>query len=81
MKRWSILLTLVAVLAVALFVVACGSSDEAATTSPSPSEATAAKDIVDTAVEAGSFTTLSRQCPRRPWTLCWPIRKAPSRMC
>jgi uncharacterized surface protein with fasciclin (FAS1) repeats len=57
MKRFTLVLSLVAVLAVALFVVACGSSDEeAATTSPSPTMA--AKDIVDTAVEAGSFTTL-----------------------
>lgn len=58
MKRLSLVLSLVAVLAVALFVVACGSSDDEAATSPSPVETMAAMDIVDTAVDAGTFTTL-----------------------
>ncbi len=56
MKRWSIVLAVVAVLTVPFVIAACGSSSDAASTSPSPSMAQ--KDIVDTAVGAGSFTTL-----------------------
>jgi transforming growth factor-beta-induced protein len=56
MKRMWILVAVVALLALPVVIAACG-SDEAAT-SPSPSPTMAQKDIVDTAVEAGSFTTL-----------------------
>jgi len=57
MKRWSLVLAVVAVLTVPFVVAACGSSEEEAA-SPSPSPTMALKDIVDTAVEAGGFTTL-----------------------
>ena len=56
MKKRYIILMVVALMVVPLVIAACGTSDEAA--SPSPSPTMAAKDIVDTAVEAGSFTTL-----------------------
>ena len=56
MKTRYIILMVVALMVVPLVIAACGTSDEAA--SPSPSPTMAAKDIVDTAVEAGSFTTL-----------------------
>lgn len=59
MKRWSLILAVVALLAVPLAVAACGGNEEPTTSpSPSPSLSPAAKDVVDTAVEAGSFTTL-----------------------
>ena len=56
MKTRYIILMVVALMVVPLVIAACGTSDEAA--SPSPSPTMAAKDIVDTAVEAGSFTKL-----------------------
>lgn len=56
MKRWSILLAIVALMAFSLVIAACGGDEEES--SPSPSPSTAQKDIVDTAIEAGSFTTL-----------------------
>ena len=57
MKTRYIILMVVALMVVPLVIAACGTaSDEAA--SPSPSPTMPAKDIVDTAVEAGSFTTL-----------------------
>lgn len=56
MKRWTIILTVVALLALPVVLAACASDEEAA--EPSPSPTMAQKDIVDTAVEAGSFTTL-----------------------
>lgn len=56
MKRWSILLAVVALLALPFVIAACG--EEETSTSPSPSPSMVQKDIVDTAVEAGSFTTL-----------------------
>jgi len=56
MKRWSLVLAVVAVLTVPFVIAACGEEEEAA--SPSPSATMAQKDIVDTAIEAGSFTTL-----------------------
>ncbi len=59
MKRWSLVLAVVAVVAVPFFIIACGEDDTAAVTSPSPSPTAMQKDIVDTAVEAGSFTTLA----------------------
>jgi transforming growth factor-beta-induced protein len=57
MKRWLLVIAVVALLAVPFVISACGDSEES-TTSPSPSPSMAVKDIVDTAVEAGSFTTL-----------------------
>jgi uncharacterized surface protein with fasciclin (FAS1) repeats len=56
MRRVWIIIAVVALLALPAVIVACGSSDE--TSSPSPTPTTAQKDIVDTAVDAGSFTTL-----------------------
>jgi uncharacterized surface protein with fasciclin (FAS1) repeats len=56
MKRWSILLAVVALLALPFVIATCG--EEETSTSPSPSPSLVQKDIVDTAVEAGSFTTL-----------------------
>ncbi len=57
MKTRYIILMVVALMVVPLVIAACGTaSDEAA--SPSPSPTMPLKDIVDTAVEAGSFTTL-----------------------
>jgi uncharacterized surface protein with fasciclin (FAS1) repeats len=66
MKRWSLVLAVVAILMVPFVLAACGDDDSTGTgngaggaaTSPSPSPSAAQKDIVDTAVEAGSFTTL-----------------------
>lgn len=60
MKRWSIATVIALVVAVPLVLAACGSSsdDSTAAMSPSPSPTMAAKDIVDTAVGAGDFTTL-----------------------
>lgn len=59
MKRYLTALALVALMAVPFFVAACGSetTEESPTPSPSPSMM-AENDIVDTAVGAGSFTTL-----------------------
>ena len=66
------ILSLAAVLAIALTTAACGNDDTetaaaaappttsaTATPSPSPSESMAGSDIVDTAVAAGDFTTLA----------------------
>lgn len=61
MKARYLILMVVALMVVPLVIAACGSTtDEAAApmTSPSPSPTMAQKDIVDTAVGAGSFTTL-----------------------
>ena len=65
MKRWSLVLAVVAILMVPFVLAACGGDDDGtgngaggAATSPSPSPSAAQKDIVDTAVEAGSFATL-----------------------
>ncbi len=59
MKTRNIILMVVALMVVPLVIAACGSStEEAASPSPSPSATMPQKDIVDTAVEAGSFTTL-----------------------
>jgi len=58
MKRWSIVLAVVAVMTVPFVVAACGSSSSSSSPSPSPSPTMAQKDIVDTAVAAGSFKTL-----------------------
>lgn len=59
MRTRSIILVVVALMVVPLVVAACGgTSDEPSAASPSPSPSMAQKDIVDTAVEAGSFTTL-----------------------
>ncbi len=60
MKRVFFVLAIVALLALPLTVAACSSDDEEETSStPSPSPSMMAEmDIVDTAVEAGSFTTL-----------------------
>jgi uncharacterized surface protein with fasciclin (FAS1) repeats len=56
MRRVWIIIAVVALLALPAVIAACGSTDEAS--SPSPTPTMAQKDIVDTAVEAGSFTTL-----------------------
>ena len=59
MRTRNIILMVVALMVVPLVIAACGGTDEeAASPSPSPSPTMALKDIVDTAVEAGSFTTL-----------------------
>jgi uncharacterized surface protein with fasciclin (FAS1) repeats len=59
MKARTIILMVVALMVVPLVIAACGTaSEEAASPSPTPSPSMAQKDIVDTAVEAGSFTTL-----------------------
>jgi uncharacterized surface protein with fasciclin (FAS1) repeats len=67
------ILPAVATLALAVSLAACGSDDTAATdtpaastsaapttSAPAPSETAATADIVDTAVAAGSFTTLAK---------------------
>jgi len=61
LKKMAITLTIVALLATAGFaLVACGEDEETTTTTAAPTTTEAAmKDIVDTAVEAGSFTTLA----------------------
>jgi len=61
MKRWSIAIVIALLVAVPLVLAACGSSSDDATpaASASPSPSMAAKDIVDTAVAAGDFTTLA----------------------
>jgi uncharacterized surface protein with fasciclin (FAS1) repeats len=43
---------------VPIVIAACGSTTDEASPTPSPSPSMAQKDIVDTAVEAGSFKTL-----------------------
>jgi uncharacterized surface protein with fasciclin (FAS1) repeats len=59
MKTRYIVAIVAALMVVPLVIAACGStSDEAEAPSPTPSPTMALKDIVDTAVEAGSFTTL-----------------------
>ena len=59
MRTRNIVLMVVALMVVPLVIAACGSTtEEAASPTPSPSPTMAQKDIVDTAVEAGSFTTL-----------------------
>ena len=58
MKRWSIAIVIALLVAVPLVLAACGSSSDEATPAASPSPSMAAKDIVDTAVGAGDFTTL-----------------------
>jgi len=57
MRRVWTIIAVVALLALPAVIAACGSGSEE-TASPSPSPTMAQKDIVDTAVEAGSFTTL-----------------------
>ena len=57
MKKRYIILMVVALMVLPIVIAACGSDTEEAA-EPSPSPTMAAKDIVDTAVEAGSFTTL-----------------------
>jgi uncharacterized surface protein with fasciclin (FAS1) repeats len=59
MKTRYIVAIVAALMVVPLVIAACGStSDEAEAPSPTPSPTMSLKDIVDTAVEAGSFTTL-----------------------
>jgi transforming growth factor-beta-induced protein len=58
MKRWSIAIVIALVVAVPLVIAACGSSSDEATPAASPTPSMVLKDIVDTAVEAGDFTTL-----------------------
>jgi transforming growth factor-beta-induced protein len=58
MKRWSIAIVIALVVAVPLVLAACGSSSDEATPAASPTPSMVLKDIVDTAVEAGDFTTL-----------------------
>jgi len=58
MKRWSIAVVIALLVAVPLVLAACGSSSDEATPAASPSPSMVLKDIVDTAVEAGDFTTL-----------------------
>ena len=58
MKRWSIALVIALVVAVPVVLAACGSESDEATPSASPTPSMVLKDIVDTAVEAGDFTTL-----------------------
>ena len=59
MKTRNIIAIVVALMVVPLVIAACGTTtEEAASPSPTPSPTMAQKDIVDTAVEAGSFTTL-----------------------
>jgi len=59
MKRWSIAIVIALLVAVPLVLAACGSSSDSSTPAASPSPSMAAKDIVDTAVAAGDFTTLA----------------------
>jgi transforming growth factor-beta-induced protein len=59
MRTRNIILMVVALMVLPLVIAACGSAtEEAASPTPSPSPTMAQKDIVDTAVEAGSFSTL-----------------------
>lgn len=58
MKRWTLIVVALLLVAVLFALVGCGEEEEAATTeSPSPAAPTA--DIVDTAVAAGTFTKLT----------------------
>jgi len=57
MRRWMLLLGALLIVAVPFVLAACGEEEEAAPAA-SPTEAVA-EDIVDTAVAAGSFTTLT----------------------
>ncbi len=59
MKARYLILMVVALMVVPLVIAACGSTtDEAAAPVSSPSPTAPMKDIVDTAVDAGSFSTL-----------------------
>jgi transforming growth factor-beta-induced protein len=60
MKRWTILLVALLVVAVPFALAACADDTENGTgaTEPSPSPTPEQADIVDTAVEAGQFNTL-----------------------
>ena len=58
MKRTTLVLAVVLIAALAL-VAACGDDETTTEASPTPTETMAAKDIVATAVDAGSFTTLA----------------------
>jgi len=59
MRARNVILMVVALMVVPLVIAACGStSEEEASPTPSPSATMAQNDIVDTAVEAGSFATL-----------------------
>jgi uncharacterized surface protein with fasciclin (FAS1) repeats len=61
MKRHLTILVALVVLAVPLVVAACGGGDEqAASPSPTATASETPKDIVDTAVAAGDFTTLAQ---------------------
>jgi uncharacterized surface protein with fasciclin (FAS1) repeats len=57
MKKRYIILMVVALMVLPIVIAACSSDTEEAA-EPSPSPTMPLKDIVDTAVEAGSFTTL-----------------------
>lgn len=58
MKRWTLIVVALLLVAVPLAIASCGEDEEAATAaSPSPAAPTA--DIVDTAAAAGDFTTLT----------------------
>jgi transforming growth factor-beta-induced protein len=59
MKRYLIIFVALVVMAVPLVVAACGGGDEQAA-SPTPTATETPKDIVDTAVAAGDFTTLAQ---------------------
>ena len=58
MRRWLLLVGALLIVAVPFVLAACGGDEEEATPAPATS-APVAKDIVDTAVEAGNFTTLA----------------------
>lgn len=59
-KKWKMLLPLLAVVGlVSLVAAACGGDDSDETPMQTPTQAAEPKDIVDTAVEAGTFTTLA----------------------
>lgn len=57
MKRWTLIVVALLLLAVPFALAACGEEEEEATDA-SPSPAAPMADIVDTAVAAGDFTTL-----------------------
>jgi len=58
MRRWILILAALMLVAVPFVLAACGEEEEEATPAPATS-APVAEDIVDTAVAAGSFTTLT----------------------